>query len=345
MQRVIIALLAIAALACGGFAYHFQSQLSALSDELAALTNERDAARAAEKLAQREAASAKENSARLTRERDVAKANAKKAADVAPLIARAEVAAAPEGEGKKDEKKDFMAGMAKMFEGEEGKKMLRAQSDMVVKMMYGDLAKELKLSPKDAETVMALLADRQGALTTAGMSVMSGGEDAAKKVGDLKKEQDANLKAALGEDGFKQLEGYERTLGDRMMLQQFDGQFNAAGSPLVGQQRQDLLAVMTAERAKTPASALSNGNSDPGAAMAAMQDESLMTEYMKNEAEYQQRVLQKSAGVLNPDQVNTLGKAFEQQKTMTEFGMKMSKGMFGKQGEVLQAPTPAGAKK
>ncbi len=344
MQRVLTALLAVVALACGGFAYHFHDQLTGLSDQLAALANERDAARAAEKLAQQAAAdaktagaSAKENIARLTAERDRAKGEAK-TATAAPAVAGAQAAPA---EGEKGEKKDFMQGLSKMFEGEEGKKMLRMQSDMAVKMMYGDLAKELKLSAKDADIVLAMLSERQGMLTTAGMAAMNGGEADGKKIGEMKKEQDAKLKAVLGEDGFKQLESYEGTVGDRMMLQQFDGQFNAAGSPLVGEQKQDLLAVMKAERAKTPPSPLrQNAGGDPSAAMAAMNDEGAVAAFQSGEAAYQDRVLQNAAGVLNPDQINALKSAFEQQEAMLKFARKMMQGVNGN-----NAPTAVPAAK
>ena len=177
MQRILTSLLAVVALACGGFAYHFHDQLAGLSDQLAALTNERDAARAAEKLAQQAVAdakaagtSAKDNIVRLTAERDRAKGEAKTAA-ATPAVAGAQTAPA---EGEQGGKKDFMQGLSKMFEGEEGKKMLRMQSDMAVKMMYGDLAKELKLSAKDADIVLAMLSERQGMLTTAGMAAKIG---------------------------------------------------------------------------------------------------------------------------------------------------------------------------
>ncbi len=349
MQRVLTALLAVAALAGSGFAYHFYDQIAGLSDQIAALANERDAARAAEKLAMKEAAdlkavaeSVKENIARLTAERDQAKVEAKKAAPIPAVVAGAEATPA---EGGKGEGKDFMKGLSKMFEGEEGKKMLRMQSTMAVKMMYGDLAKELKLSPKDADLVMEMLADRQGMLTTAGMSVMSGGEEAGKKINELKKEEDAKLKAVLGEDGFKQLEGYERTLGDRMMLQQFEGQFSTAGAPLVGQQKQDLLAVMKQERAKTPVSPLSqNMSGDPSAGIAAMKDDSAIASWQKNEEDYQNRVLQNATRALNPDQINALKKAFEQQRTMMEFGMKMGREMF-KSKEASPPPSPSTVEK
>ena len=248
-----------------------------------------------------------------------------KTAAATPAVAGAQTAPA---EGEQGGKKDFMQGLSKMFEGEEGKKMLKMQSDMAVKMMYGDLAKELKLSAKDADIVLAMLSERQGMLTTAGMAAMNGGEADGKRIGEMKKEQDAKLKAVLGEEGFKQLESYEGTVGDRMMLQQFDGQFNAAGVPLAGEQKQGLLAVMKAERAKTPPSPLrQSAGGDPSAAMAAMNDENAVAAFQSGEAAYQDRVLQNAASVLNPDQINALKSAFEQQKTMMEFGMKMMKGM------------------
>ena len=58
-----------------------------------------------------------------------------------------------------------------MFKGEEGKKMLKMQSEMGARMMYGDFTK--KLDPTTADAFMALLAERQGMMATLGMELMN----------------------------------------------------------------------------------------------------------------------------------------------------------------------------
>ena len=56
---------------------------------------------------------------------------------------------------------NFMQGVAKMFTDPEMKKAMRGQQGMVVRMMYADLAKELGLSPEEANQLTELLIERQ----------------------------------------------------------------------------------------------------------------------------------------------------------------------------------------
>jgi hypothetical protein len=173
----------------------------------------------------------------------------------------------------------MMEGIAKMFSTEEGKKMMRSQMAMGLKMQYGGLAKDLKLDPKVADQVFALLGDRQASLTEATFGAMKGGtldeaatKEIAAKSETLKKEYDEKLKAVLGDTGMTQLQDYERTLGDRMMLNMHEQQFTAAGAPLEQTQRDSLLQIMKDERLKTPASVFESANGGLPAPRAAGRD-------------------------------------------------------------------------
>jgi hypothetical protein len=234
----------------------------------------------------------------------------------------------------------MMQGIAKMFSTEDGKKMMRSQMKMGLKMQYGDLAKALKLDPQTADQVLALLGDRQAALTEATFAAMkdgmlddAAGKEIAAKAAALKGDYDEKLKTVLGDDGMTQLNGYERTLGDRMMLNMHDQQFTSAGAPLAPEQRDALLQIMQNERMQTPASPFDASNSgDPSKAMAAMRDDAAVDQWLAQEQDYQRRVLQASTQTLNPDQVNALQEAFKQQLEMQKFGVTMSKQMFSSPG-------------
>ena len=342
VKRSLTPIFAVLALAAGAFAWLQHDSAARLREQIDSLTAERDAARKAQaEIARMKAAAdiAQENVARLTAERDAALARAKNLpAGGAPVPQTG----APQPAGEKAAG-GMMESFAKMFSTEEGKKMMRAQMGMQLKMMYGGLAKELKLDPKVADQVMALLGDRQMAMTEASFAAMKNGamdEAAAKeiaaKTAGLKTEYDGKLKTVLGDDGVTQLNKYERTLGDRMMLNMHEQQFAAAGSPLDAGQRDSLLQIMQAERLKTPPGVFDASNAgDPGKQMAALRDDAAVESWLKQEEDYQRRVLQAATQTLNPDQVNALQESFKQQLEMQKFGMKMSKEMF-------QAP-PSGA--
>ncbi|MEO6789230.1 MAG: hypothetical protein ABI318_24155, partial [Chthoniobacteraceae bacterium] len=304
MQRSLPAILVALAVAAGVFAYVQYNDASALKRQLAEIAAVRKAADAELASLKSAADSAKENIARLTAERDVALARAKNLPPGAPPMPMP--GAPPPGEKAGN---GMMEGIAKMFSTEEGRKMMRSQMAMGLKMQYGSLAKELKLDPKVADQVLALLGDRQAALTEATFAAMKNGtlDDAAtkeigEKSGALQKEYDEKLKAVLGDQGASQLKDYERTLGDRMMLNMHEQQFTAAGSPLDPTQRDGLLEIMKDERLKMPESPFDTTNGgDASKKIAAMRDDAAVEKWIKQEQDYQQRVLQAATQALNPD--------------------------------------------
>jgi hypothetical protein len=332
MQRPFSVFLALLAIGAGVFAYMQHSAVADLRSQLAKIAAERDAALGDAARAKAGVDTASENIARLTAERDAAMERAKSAGGpTAPLPFPTTPPKGDDSGGK-----SMMAGIAKMFESEEGKKMMRSQAAMGIKMMYGSLAKDLNLDPKSADQVMALLADRQGAMSEMGFAMMKDGgidEAGAKAIGEkseaLKKEYDEKLRAVLGEDGMTKLTEYERTASDRVMLTMHEQQFAATGAPLEPAQRDSLLQIMKEERLKTPASAFDASNkSDPSKAFSAMNDDAAVQKWMAQEEDYQRRVLEAAPRTLSPDQVNALQQSFKQQLEMQRFGVQMSKEMF-----------------
>ena len=345
MNRFIPAILLVLTVVAGAIAWFQFDSADTLQRQLAENATAREAAQdaSAAELARlkSEADLARESIARLTAERDAALARAQNS----PATGASPMPPGAPQPGTDSGGKGMMEGFAKMFSTEEGKKMMRAQMSMAMKMQYGTLAKDLKLDPKAADQVLSLLADRQAALSEATFGAMKNGalDDAAgkeigTKAGALQKEYDEKLKTVLGEEGMTQLKDYERTLGDRMMLTMHEQQFATAGSPLEQTQRDGLLQIMKEERMKTPESAFDMSNKgDPSKQIAAVRDDAAVEKWLKQEEDYQQRVLQAATQALSPDQINTLRESFRQQADMQRFGIKMSKEMF-KGSAVTESP-------
>jgi hypothetical protein len=344
MSLIVLAVLAICA---GVFALIQHSDVAELRSQLGKLTAERDAALDAAARAKAGMDLASENVSRLTAERDAAINRAKGSGGAGSGMPFPTM---PPKSGDEGGGNPMMQGIAKMFGSEEGKKMMRAQMAMGIKMQYGGLAKELNLDPKVADQVLALLGDRQAAMSEATFSAMKGGaiDDAGGKAiaataESLKKEYDEKLRAVLGDGGMTQLAEYERTVSDRAMLSLHEQQFAAAGAPLDPAQRDGLIQIMKEERLKTPASVFDgSGKSDPAKAFSAMSDDAAVEKWIAQEEDYQRRVLQAAPQTLNPDQVSALQQSFKQQLEMQRFGVKMGKEMFkGGSGAVSMPPPVA----
>ncbi len=322
----VAALLAISAQYQRSVVNERDATISDLFAQLAALRASADESRSERQIAKLYAEVAEENTKRLAAERDAALAKIKEspAAGAAPAAAVEKSATDAGGMAK---------GLADMFKGDEGKKMLKMQSEMGARMMYGDFTK--KLDPATADAVMALLAERQGMMASAGIEAMNAADPKAAqaKIAEQKAEFDKKLTGMIGKDKMTELESYERTVGDRMMFGQVESQFSAAGTPLTPDQREGVLALMAQERMKTPRSALEQGNSDPTEGMRALQDEKVVSDWLKSEEELHNRVLTQASGILSPDQIVTYTKSLQQMRDMQKFGMEMGKKMFAPQGE------------
>jgi hypothetical protein len=343
IRVVIFALIAAAAV---GFAIYQRAELAQHVQRIAelssALESARDAeakAKAAEEAARAELADQAQNIARLSAERDAARARTKATASALP--------AAP-AEGAGSDANNPMQGFAKMFGSEEGRKMMKSQMGMVTKMQYADLARMLKLSPQEAEQVMTLLSERTQAMAEESFKMMgSGGFDAnaqkeiTAKSEAIKNDYDQKLKAMIGEGKFGELQTYEKSLGDRMMLAQFDQQFASSGVPLQSAQRDQLLSIMADERAKSPQRDFDTTGLQPGKGMDLFNNQAAMDRFFQQELDYQQRVLRRAPNALGPDQVNALQQAFQQYSEMQKFGMSMAKQMFKPQsGAAATPPAP-----
>lgn len=347
IRTLLLAVVAVASLTYGIFG-HWEvkdrdNRIALLNRELAAARDNETLAMADAEKARKELAEANDNLARLKRERDAALARAKSGAGAGEAPASAETA------GVKPEPQKAGGGnpWAKMFETEEGRKMMKTQMSMMTKMQYGDLARLLKLSPQDADQVMALLADRQAAMAEHQFKLMSGGQideaamrEVSAKTKAVKDEYDEKLKAVLGEQKFGEMQDYDRTLGERMMLAQYEQQFNASGAPLQQGQRDELLKIMGDERKKSPPPIFDPSGQNPGRGLDQLQDDAALDRFLQQEADYQRRVLASATRALSPDQVNALQKAFEQMAEMQKFGIKMGREMM-KGGNASAVPAPA----
>jgi len=233
----------------------------------------------------------------------------------------------------KEGKGAWMKGIAKMFTDPEMRKTMRAQQMMGIRMMYGDLAKELGISPQEAEQLLELLTDRQMDMAAAGMQSFDPNnpnqQSDKERLAENAKRYEDQIKAILGEDKFKSLKSYEASMGDRFMLQQFEGQFGAAGAPLEGDQKQQLLTLMREERAKTPPQLNLANTSDPSKQMEALRNPETVNQFMASQEEFQKRVLERARQILNADQIGALEKVQQQQLDLLKMQMKMSREMLG----------------
>lgn len=222
--------------------------------------------------------------------------------------------------------------MEKMFTDPEMKKAMRAQQAMGIRMLYGELATELGLTPEEANQVMELLADRQMEMTGQGMKMMNEGgseskqaEESAKQMQASREKFDQQLQSTLG-GRYQQFQEYEKTIGDRAMLQQYQQAFSSTGMPLEESQRAGLLQIMTEERAKLGEDGFNTPN--VAAQMKAFRSEEAVDQFSARQQQFNQRVLNRSREILSADQILQFEGFQKQQFEAQQMGIKMSREMM-----------------
>jgi hypothetical protein len=257
-------------------------------------------------------------------------AEAQRASNATPGIAAAGAAQSEAENGLSG--KNMGKALSKMMSDPAMKEMMRSQQKSMIETMYGRLFKDMNLTPEERQKFSELLLDQQTKAMEAGMGIFEEGglTNVTQSVQAQQKESEEQLKALLGEERFTQYQEYQKTVGDRMQLDQLRRQMETAGTPVQDEQLQQLLALTKEERERVPAPF----PQDPQGAAANM-ERMLSGEFMEKQMAWQEeinrRVLERATTVLTPDQLKAYEQFQTQQINMQKLGLKMMKGMLGGQ--------------
>ncbi len=224
--------------------------------------------------------------------------------------------------------------LAKMMQDPEMKKMVRGQQKAMLDLMYSGLFKQMRLSPDEQKSLTDLLLDAQMSQVEKAGSLLGGGEagpDAAQArqaMEDEKKASEARIKELLGDDRFAEYQEYQKTIGERMQVNQLQSKMESAHLPLQEPQVAQLMQFMQEEKTRVPPVLPTGQNANPADLKSLMTAENL-DKQMQWFDDYNQRVLGRAASVLTPDQLKVYQDFQEQQTSMQKLGLKMAKDMFG----------------
>ena len=238
--------------------------------------------------------------------------------------------------GTEGESKDGIFGkgmgdmLGKMMKDPGMREMLRAQQKAMINMMYGGLFKDLKLSPEETDKLKELLTESQMKNVEAAQGMFGGKEGATeettKQITDAKKQTDDEIKALLGDERFSQYQEYQKTVGERMQLDQLKNQMAGANVPLDDTQAAQLMHIMKDEKAASPAPISDDQSKMP-------KKDSFTAENLEKQLawmdDYNRRVLDRASQVLTPEQFKQYQSFQEQQASMQKLGLQMAKSMFG----------------
>lgn len=326
-MKLFIAIVGVGLLASLAFNIFQQQEISSLSSEL-----HKKSAEANEE--------AKADADRAHAEAEAAR---KKAED---LVARVEelqgevTTLKEEAKEEKEEAKDSnpMAAIGEMFENEDMRKMIKAQMEGQVDMMFGDLYDEFELEGEDLELFKELLVEQQMTIAQLGMRMMKAKDDpeASKalqtQIADYQEQYKEKIREFLNDDGdFETYEFHTKTQSERMELNAFEDSAEKAGHPLSAEQKDSLVRMMFEER-KAFKFDSNFEESDPEFEYNKLDSENV-NRHLEQMGEVQAIISERSGEILSPEQVPLFQKNQESFLQMIEMQMKMAATMMGGKSE------------
>lgn len=335
MKNLLIIVLVAGLAALGALYYNHSRQTAQKEAQLAAIQAEAEAK--AQQLAEAEAARARadhqqEQLLRLT-EQMGAELKAQQAARTnASTPAEAEASLRAGTAGEADKKGGFGQMLASMMNDPDVKKMIQEQQRAMIEPLYGPLIKQMNLSPEEADAFKKLLTDNMMKSTEQATSLFAGGSSTNRQevVAGLTAQQkafDEEVKAMLGETRYQQYKDYQQTMGERAQLNAFRQQNAMSGAPLTEGQTEQLLALMNEEKKRAAAEGapqLGGGGQD-AANLEAMLSEDKTRQMLESQELVNQRVYQRAAEVLAPEQLEAFGRFQTNQLQMMKMGMSMAR--------------------
>ena len=219
--------------------------------------------------------------------------------------------------------------LGKMMKDPAMREVLREQQKAMINLMYAGLFKDLNLTPEEKDKLKGILTDSQMKNVEFAQGMFGGkdgaAEEATKQITDAKKQTEADVKALLGEERYAQYTDYQKTMSERMQLDQFKNQL-AAENPLREEQSKQLLQLMQTEKAAVPAPIPSDQNQAPKKELFSAENLDKQLKWMED---YNQRVLAGAEKILSPEQLKQYQTFQEQQASLQKLGLQMARGMLG----------------
>lgn len=137
----------------------------------------------------------------------------------------------------------------------QGRELMRMQNRINAKRAYGDLMKQMKLTPAETESLLNLLADQQGRQMDA-FQRMGRDRDRAtieRTRVDLQAQDQTEITALLGQDKGQQFAKYQGTMAERAQANFYADQLDSFNAPpMSDSQKEQLIAALSEERAAVP---------------------------------------------------------------------------------------------
>lgn len=226
-----------------------------------------------------------------------------------------------------------------MFKSKEMRDMIKTQQKTVLGGMidknYGAYFASLNLTPEQSSALKDLILNRGLVDAEAGLSMLSGETDPAKRKELMDKTKadheavNAQIKDFLGEDNYAQFQTYEKSLPERMSLNMYKDQQGSGSGALNPDQETQLLQAMTEERQNFKFTTDLSDKSQINGDFASFFTEEKIDKFQQEMEQLDQHYLDRAKAILTPEQLDPFGKFLNSQRELQKASFKMAVTMFG----------------
>ncbi len=254
------------------------------------------------------------------------------------IVAQPGAAAAPAGPKTESEATQNNFQLPRPDRSPSYQKMMRAQLRANFRRMYADLGSQLRLSQDEFNRFIDLLSDQQLANEVRAFNSPSTSEaEMRQRWEQQRREHQKQIAELLGADKAEEFRQYQESMPARGEVEMIARQLEGFDAPLRDDQRKQLVAVISEERARVP--------------MPQYEDILDQQAYMRLaddwQADYEQRVNAQARAILDNEQFNAYSEYQQWQKEMREQFAVSSRMIApvtgpGSRGNVVYAAPAAG---
>lgn len=230
-----------------------------------------------------------------------------------------------------------------MFKDPKMKEMIKAQQKLVIGPMidksYGALFQQLNLSSDQAASLKDLLQQKMMVAADVGTSMLDNSLDASQRA-DLTKQiksetdgYDQQIKQLLGDDNYQTFENYEKSVPDRMVVNQFSDQLGSGANALTAAQQEQLVQAMTTDRTAFNWTTDFNNQNQANVDLSTLFTADRINQFAQEKEQFDQQFLTHAQQILTPDQLTAFQQFQTSQRSMQIAGMKIAAQMFGGSGK------------
>ncbi|MBX7158249.1 MAG: hypothetical protein K1X66_07680 [Verrucomicrobiae bacterium] len=216
-----------------------------------------------------------------------------------------------------------------LFRTPEMQEFIKARQRGFLADTYKDFVNQIGLSPKEREKFLDILAQNQTQFPERNRRWPSNSPTNQLNA-ETENKMESELQELLGSSRYAQYESYQKTIGQRSAMRQFEQQIALSEAPLQPYQRDQMLQILIEENRNAPFSGIRQRDM---MRQFSQWDEATAQQYFESQQKANDRILLRAQTVLNPKQLEQFKEFQNGLLKIQETGLKVFRDRANQQNQ------------